>query len=105
MAFPAEEWRRDQIRRPASEALGRHGSVVTCVGNRWREMVAGTVREEWRRLRTRAVGRGKSGGSFGPALSVPLWRGGVAVLPPPGEGWHGTWRQVEMGLRLVGPDA
>jgi hypothetical protein len=35
-AHRVEEWRRGRVRWPASEALGRRGSAVTCVGNGWR---------------------------------------------------------------------
>jgi hypothetical protein len=82
MALEVEEWRRGQIRWPASEALVQHGSVVT--RRRSGARLGGDV------LRTRAVGSGKSGGSFRAALSVPLWRGCMAALPWPGGDWAPT---------------
>jgi hypothetical protein len=58
--------RRGRVRRPASEALGWHGSAVTCAGNGWHEMAAGTVKDDGAaRLPGGGAKRGRGGDLHG----------------------------------------
>jgi hypothetical protein len=46
MTILAEKRWHGWVRGPASEALRRHGSAVTCAGNGWREMAAGMTKDD-----------------------------------------------------------
>jgi hypothetical protein len=102
--------RRGRVRRLASEVLRRHGSAVTYTGNGWREMAAGTVKDDdVARLPDGRVERGRAATGFGHRR---LGAGRVAVALDrrcrPGHGrsaplWHGCMVPGGDGAPTCGP--